>query len=233
MKMKDERIEKGSNALAAKLLPLMLVLQAIVLGGKLALGGWRFCLLDVIALAAGLGTAAVLLTAKGVWRADDDALREIRNACLSRAFGTMLMVLVVGEFVCTLADEANLLWYAPSIIVWLVPALIMTVLVIRRGLFQWGTKKAEKNGKARLAGSTAIGALFFGVMMGGEKCIVDGAFDPKGLLWVLGMGASWGILFYLMFTLMLKLGGKQADKAMEQAAPQEMEEGENVDEADA
>ena len=93
MKMKDERIEKGSNALAAKLLPLMLVLQAIVLGVKLALGGWRFCLLDVIALAAGLGTAAVLLTAKGVWRADDDALREIRNACLSRAFGTMLISL--------------------------------------------------------------------------------------------------------------------------------------------
>lgn len=215
--IRDERITRKTNSLAAKLLPLMLALQGIVLIGKLLLGGWRYCLLDVLALLVGGGLAAILLTVKGVWRAPDEALREIRDAQLSYAFSAMFAVLIFGEFVCVMVDEAHYAWYVPTVIVWFVPALILTVTVIRRGLYHWGGEKAEMSGKKRLAISTAIGALFFGIVMGAEDCFVNGAFEPKGLLTVFGMAAGWGVMFYLLMTLMLKLGGKQADKEVAEA----------------
>lgn len=215
--MQDERITRKTNALVAKLLPMMLALQGIVLIVKLLLGGWRYCLLDVLALLVGGGLAAILLTMKGVWRAGDEALREIRDSCLNSAFGAMFAVLILGEFICVMVDEAHFMWYAPTVIVWFVPALILTVTLIRRGLYHWGGEKAEKSGKKRLAVSTAIAALVFGIVMGAEKCFVDGAFEPKGLLTVFGMAVSWGVLFYLVMVLMLKLGGKQADKEVAEA----------------
>ena len=221
MKQTDERIEKSSNALAAKLLWVMVVLQVIVLLVKVCLGGAAYCLLDVVALAAGLGTAAVLMTIKGVWRAGDEILREIRTACLAKAFGYMLQTLVFGEFLLFIINPDDAMWYAPSIIVWSIPALVYTVLAVKNGLFQWGGKKAESTGKAKLAKSTALGALFFGIVMGGPECIKDGAFDPMGIVKIIGMGAMWGILFYLMFSAMLKLGEKQADKAVQETENEE------------
>lgn len=221
MKKMDERIEKSSNTLAAKLLWGMAVLQVIVLVVKVCLGGAAYCMLDALALAAGLGTAAVLLTVKGVWRAGDEILREIRSACLAKAFRAMLATLVVGEFLLIMLDPANGKWYALSLLVWPVPALIYTVLAVKNGLFQWGGKKAEKAGKAQLAKSTALGALLFGIIMGGSECIKDGAFDPMGIVKIIGMGAMWGVLFYLMFTVLLKLGEKRADKAVQEAEREE------------
>lgn len=215
--IRDERIAKQSNALAARLLPVMLGLEAIVLIVKLCLGGGTTCLLDGAALAVGAGLAAILLTVKGVWLAGDEAMREIRDTCLSQAFMTMFWLLIFGEFVCVMVDSGRILWYAPTILTWLIPALIITVLTVRRGLFTWGGRKAEANGQKRLAISTTIGALFFGIVMGADKCFVDGRFEPKGLLVVLGMAASWGVLFYLLMSLMLKVGGKQADKAVNAA----------------
>lgn len=215
--IRDERITRQTNALVARLLPLMLALQTIVLVVKLVLGGGMTCLLDAIALAVGAGLAAILLTVKGVWRAGDEALQEIRDTCLSGAFAAMFAVLISGEFVCVMIDDAHMAWYVPTVLVWFVPAAILTMQIIRRGLYHWGGRKAEQNGKKRLALSTAIAALFFGIVVGGEKCIVDGAFEPKGMLTVLGMAASWGVLFYLGMSLMLKVGGKQADKAVAEA----------------
>ena len=221
MKKTDERIEKRSNALAAKLLFVMLALQVIVLIVKVCLGGAAYCLLDGLALAVGLGTAAVLMTVKGVWRAGDEILREIRTACLAKAFGYMLQTLVFGEFLLFVINPDDVMWYAPSIIVWSIPALVYTVLAVKNGLFQWGGKKAESTGKAKLAKSTALGALFFGVVMGGPECIKDGAFDPVGIVKIIGMGAMWGILFYLMFSAMLRLGEKRADKEVQEAENEE------------
>lgn len=221
MKKTDERIEKRSNALAAKLLFVMLVLQVIVLIVKLCLGGAAYCLLDIVALAVGLGTAAVLMTVKGVWRAGDEILREIRAACLAKAFGYMLQTLVFGEFLLFIINPDDVMWYAPSIIVWSIPALVYTVLAVKNGLFQWGSKKAEATGKAKLARSTALGALFFGIVTGGPACIKDGAFDPMGIVKIIGMGAMWGILFYLMFAGLLKLGERRADKAVQEAENEE------------
>lgn len=215
--MRDERIEKRSNTLAAQMLPVMLALQLIVLVVKIALGGLAYCLLDSIALAVGGVFAAVMLTVKGVWRAEDEALRDIRDRVLSRAFLWMFVVLLVGELVCMLLDPDHILWYAPTLLVWFVPAFIYSSRMLHEGGLTWGGAKAEKKGKATLMRSTALGALFFGVVMGWDKCFVDGKFVPAGLLDVLGMAAGWGVLFYGLMVLVFMLGGKQADKLVEQA----------------
>ena len=169
----------------------------------------------------GAGKTTFIKVLMGVWRAGDEILREIRTACLAKAFGYMLQTLVFGEFLLFVINPDDVMWYAPSIIVWSIPALVYTVLAVKNGLFQWGGKKADSTGKAKLAKSTALGALFFGVVMGGPECIKDGAFDPVGIVKIIGMGAMWGILFYLMFSAMLRLGEKRADKEVQEAENEE------------
>lgn len=224
-KIADERITRESNALIATAFWMMLILQAGVLAAKLAMGAAvQVCILDMAVLAVGVIGLIVLRTVKGLWGAKDDALREIEQAGLSKIFGTMLWMMLLGELLLVFLDSANMLWYVPFFIVWGIPALYVTILSIRRGLMLWGSRKAESTGKSRLAKSTAVGALFFGLVMGGPDCFADGAFVPAGLLKVLGMGAMWGILFYLMMLGMIKLGEKKADQAVstaEEAANEE------------
>ena len=214
-KIADERITRESNALAATAFWMMLILQAGVLAAKLATGAnVLVCIQDIAVLAVGLIGLIVLRTVKGLWGTKDDALREIEQAGLSRVFGTMLWMMLLGELLLVFLDSANMWWYVPFFIVWGIPALYVTIQSIRKGLMLWGSRKAESTGKSRLAKSTAVGALFFGIVMGGPDCFANGAFVPSGLLKVLGMGAMWGILFYLMMLGMLKLGERKADKAV-------------------
>lgn len=214
-KIADERITRENNALIATAFWMMLILQAGVLIAKLAMGAaLRVCILDIAVLATGVIGLIVLRTTKGLWGAKDEALREIEQAGLSKIFGTMLWMMLLGELLLVLLDGENLRWYVPFFLVWGVPAVYVTIQSIRKGLMLWGGKKAESTGKTRLAKSTALGALFFGIVMGGPDCFVDGAFQISGLWRVLGMGATWGILFYLMMLGMLKLGEKKADKAV-------------------
>lgn len=214
-KIVDERITRESNKLTATAFWMMLVLQAAVLAAKLTMGApLQVCILDIAVLAAGFIGLIVLRTVKGLWGAKDDALREIEQAGLTKVFMVMFWMVILGEFLLVFLDSANMWWYVPFFIVWGIPALYVTIQSIRKGLMLWGSKKAESNGKSRLALKTAVGALFFGIVMGGPSCFADGAFVPAGLLKVLGMGASWGLLFYLMMLGMLKLGEKKADKAV-------------------
>ncbi len=214
-KIADERITRESNALIAVAFWMMLFLQAGVLAAKLAMGAAvRVCILDIAVLATGFIGLIVLRTVKGLWGAKDDALREIEQAGLSKIFGTMLWMMLLGELLLVFLDGENLRWYVPFFLVWCVPALYVTIQSIRKGLMLWGSKKAESTGKSRLAKSTALGALFFGIVMGGPDCFADGVFQISGLWKVLGMGAMWGILFYLMMLGMLKLGERKADQAV-------------------
>lgn len=224
-KIADERITRESNALLARAFWMMLLLQAGVLAAKFALGAAvRVCILDMAVFCVGFIGMIVLRTAKGLWGAKDEALREIEQAGLSKLFGTMLWMVILGELLLVFLDAGNLRWYAPFFIVWGIPAVYVTVQIIRKGLLLWGSKKAEATGKSRLALKTAVGALFFGVVMGGPDCFADGAFQVSGLWKVLGMGATWGILYYLLMLGMIKLGEKKADKAVAAAEEATYEE---------
>ncbi|MBQ8202270.1 MAG: hypothetical protein IJZ74_10960 [Clostridia bacterium] len=228
-KIVDERLARETNAMTARMYWLMLALQLSVLIVKLVLGaGLMQCILDLLVLAVGLGGMAILRTAKGLWGAKDEVLREIDDACLTKLFMAMFWLLVFGEFLLAFSDGRNLWWYAPYVLVWGLPAVVITVKSLRQGLLLWGGRQQEKAGKARLLKGTVLGAVFFGVVIGGPSCFKDGSFQPSGLVQVLMMGAVWGTLFYVMFSAMMKRGEKAADQAVAEAETRMDDAGEDA-----
>lgn len=114
-----------------------------------------------------------------------------------------------------------ILIYALYIPVWFIPALIMSICSIKSGLLLWGGNRRKQTGKKSLAKNTAIGALFFGVIMGFPEMFHDGQFHPAGLLWVFGMALSWGLLFYFSFCFLISQGEKKADKQAKEERTEE------------
>mgnify|MGYP000679565555 CR=1 FL=1 len=220
--IQDERLARQQNALAAVGYWMVMALQALMLVIKLLLGAsLRFCILDHAVLAVGAVGMVLVRTRNGLWGQKDEALREMEQAGLAKVFLVQFFLILIGEFLLFFLDEANLIWYLPYLPVWIIPALYVMIRGYRSGLYTYGTRKAEVHSKRQLLWRTAVGALFFGIVMGGPECIKDGAFNPAGLWQVIGMAATWGILFYLMFTALLKVGEKRADKAVQEAEHEE------------
>lgn len=217
-KIVDERVQKESNALLARLYWLALVLQTIVLVVKLCLGaGLIQWALDGIIILISLGVMAVMRTMKGLWGKKDEALRELDNSVLSTSFGTMLWGALLGSMLLVFGNgEENALWYAPTMLPVLTASGIYTVLASKRGLLLWGGEKSKGNAKQQLRKATTIGALFFGIVMGVQDCFSGGVFQVMGLVKILLMAAMWGLLFYGMMVLAINRGEKSADKAVEE-----------------
>ncbi len=129
-------------------------------------------------------------------KAKDDSLLDINRAIYTGAFMTCFYILVFGEFVLMFLYCEYILVYALYIPVLFIPALIMTVCSIKSGLLLWGGNGRKQKGKKSLVKSTAVGALFFGIVMGLPEMFHDGTFYPGGLLWVFGMALAWGLIFY-------------------------------------
>lgn len=214
----DERIQKDSHALLAVLCRVLLALQAAVLVIKVALGrepiAWA---LDAASLAAGLGVTVVLRSLRGLWRRGDEALREMDNAVLSTAYGTMLWVTLLGSLLMAFGEGTQLSWYAPCLALLLLTSLCYTVLAVKRGLILWGGAGARKDAKTRLRWSAALGALCYGAVMAAPDCFTQGAFQWRGLVKLVLMAAVWGGLFYALMVLLINRGEKAADKAAEEA----------------
>jgi len=87
-------------------------------------------------------------------------------------------------------------------------------IVLLMTLNLWGGEKAKKDGRIRLLKGTILGAAFFGIIMGGPDCFVDGAFQLSGLLEVIAMSAFWGLMFYWPMRWMIDRSEKAADKAV-------------------
>ena len=214
----DERIEKESNRLAAKMYYLMTVLTVAVLVVKL----WYkvpvyVYALELISLAASGIYALVSEWKYGILflKDKDEELLSIHHKVLSKAMMISFWIIIVGELLFIFIANKYMEWVELYFVVWGIPALITTFFSIKNGWIIWGTKKKEQDGKKELKKRTAIGALFFGIIMGFPMLFQDGAFHPEGLLWVFGMAAGWGIPFYLIFAGIMKVSEKMADKKAE------------------
>lgn len=217
-KIVDERVQKESNAVLARLYWAAMTLQVVVLVVKLCLGAeliqW---VLDGIIILLGLGVMIVMRSIRGLWGRMDEALREIDNSVLSTSFGTMLWVALLGSLLLMFGNgKGNALWYGPTILPVLIASGIYTVLAIKRGLLLWGGERNKGSAKPRLRKATTLGALFFGIVMGAPDCFNGGVFQIMGLVKILLMGAMWGLMFYGMMVLAINWGEKAADKAVEE-----------------
>lgn len=211
----DERIEKESNRLAAKMYYLMTVLTIALLILKL----WYKVPVYVYAL------ELISLVASGIYcivselkygilflKDKDEELLSIHHKVLTKAMMISFLIITIGELLFIFVAYEYLEWVELYFVVWGIPALISSFFAIKNGWLIWGTKKKEQDGKKELKKRTAIGALFFGIIMGFPMLFQEGAFHPEGLLWILGMAAGWGIPFYLIFAGIMKVSEKMADK---------------------
>ncbi|MCR5754564.1 MAG: hypothetical protein K6G30_07125 [Acetatifactor sp.] len=211
----DERIEKESNRLSAKMFYLISILMVASIIAKLYYKVPLYVYtLELISLAvSGIFCIVsewkhgiLLLTKK------DEALLSIHHKILAKAFTLSFEIIITGELLFLFVAKEYIKWLGLYLVIWGVPALLITYFSIKNGWFIWGTEKKEKDGKKELKKRTAMGALFFGVFMGFPMLFRGGMFHPEGLLWIFGMAAGWGIPFYLIFTGMMKIAERRADK---------------------
>lgn len=238
--IKDERIEKETNKLMTPMFYLVSagLLACLVL--KLVLQEpWYNFLLEILCLVPAWGYALVKRAQSGILviKEKDDALLSIRDAIHSKAFMISFWVIITGElfYMFAVTDFFNLdgiahpdaevltrenIWLLVYLVVWFVPALIVTVFTLKKGWLIWGSKKREVTGKKEFGKRVVIGSLFFGLIMGLPELIAHGIFYAKGWLMILGMAAMWGILFYFAMLGMIKLSEKNADKAVKEQEEQ-------------
>jgi len=223
-KSNDERIQKESNVITAKMFYLFTFLLAALLVGKLIMkAAPQFMVLEIICLAVSTIFILASKAKKGILlvRDKDDAIKDMNNEILAKAFSIDFFVIIFGELILIFMYPEDLIYVSFYFLAWIIPALVVSVYTIKKGWLLWGGKKQEQKGKKTLAKSTAVGALFFGIIMGWPMLIKDGTFNPMGILWILGIGAMWGIPFYFIFAGLIKLGEKRADKLVEEAESHE------------
>lgn len=211
----DERIEKESNRLSAKLYYLMSALTIVAIIVKMCYKVPVYVYgLELISLAVS-GVYAIASELKyGILflKDKDEELLSLHNKILAKAVMISFWIIIMGEFLFIFVIPGYIEWVELYFAVWGIPAIIHSVFAIKNGWLIWGTKKKEEDGKKNFGKRTVIGALFFGLVMGLPMLFQDGAFHPEGLLWVLGMAAGWGIPFYLIMMGLMKVSEKMADK---------------------
>lgn len=211
----EERIEKESNRILAKMYYLMNIVTIISIIAKLCynLPVYVYAL-EIISLA----TSCIFCVASELkydilfLKNKDEELLSIHYKILSKAMMISFWIIITGEFLFIFIANKYIKWTALYFAIWGIPALIITFFAIKNGWLIWGTKKKEKDGKKELAKRTAIGSIFFGAFMAFPMIFQDGTFHPEGLLWMFGMAVGWGIPFYLIFLGFMKLAENRADK---------------------
>ena len=211
----DERIEKESNHLSAKMFYVLTILTAALMLVKIIVAQPVIVYaVEIVTLLVGIGYYVTAEVKSGLWgvKECDEVLTTIHEKNLAKAMNAEFMVLIWGELIYMFVVKAYFLWLPAYFLVWMPPALIITIASIKNGWIIWGTKKREKEGKKDFKKRVAIGSLFYGIIVCGPRCFKDGAFQWKGLLFVAGAAAMWGILFYLIMSGMMKISEKKADK---------------------
>lgn len=222
----DERIQKESNRLNAKMFYLLTALVFGLLIVKLcAKAPLPVYLLEVITLVAGGIYFVAAEVKKGIFlvKDKDEVIKTLHEQNLSKAMYLEFSILVFGELVYLFLMIEYFYWLPAYFLVWLPPALIITIASIKNGWLIWGSKKREKEGKKDFKKRVVIGSIFYGVIVGWPFVFEDGVFKPEGILRILALAAMWGFLFYFIFIGMMKVAEKKADRKL-------LKEEENIEE---
>jgi len=219
-KLKDERVIAETNKILSPMYFLTVVLLILGAGIK-----WQFTkeitmyLLEILIFLITLGYLLIGLSVKGILfqKARDEHILRMKQGVISKCYGISLWILITGELILMFIFPESIGILSIYFVVWFIPAIIITIYVIRKGLLIWGGIEREKNGIRELKNRTCIGALFFGIIMGGPELIKDNRFNPWGILWIIGMAVSWGILFYFMMKLTISISEKKADEEVRKA----------------
>jgi len=222
-KVVDERIEKESNKLSAKMYALMLILTNACLIYKIVKGlPFYLYALEIIVELTMILYFLVKESKSGIlfMNKKDEAIQTLHEGVLAKAFNIAFNIVVDGEFLLMFGlliwAREYFFWVLSYLVIWVPAALIITVLSIKRGWFVWGSKKKEQEGTKAFGKRVVIGSLLYGCIMGVFFMIITGEFAVKYLVMMPVMAAMWGIPFYIIMLLLVKWGEKQADKKVEE-----------------
>lgn len=219
-KLRDERIINQTNKILSPMYFLTLVL--LILGACIK---WQFTkevamyILEILVIPITLGYMLIGLGVKGILleKARDEHILRMKQSVIAKCYGISFWILIIGEFILMLIFPENIDVLAIYVGTWFIPATIITIYVTKKGLFIWGGKERAKTGIKEFKKRTCIAALFFGIIMGAPHLIRDSRFNPWGILWIIAMAISWGILYYFMMKLMISISEKKADQEVRKA----------------
>lgn len=221
-KVVDERIEKESNKLSAKMYALMLVLTNACLIYKIVKGlPFYLYALEIIVELTMILYLLVKESQSGIlfMNKRDEATQTLHEGILANAFNLAFNIVIEGEFLVMFGlliwAREYFFWVLSYLLIWFPAALIITILSIKRGWFVWGTKKKEQEGKKNFGKKVVVGSLEYGCFMAVFFMIMKGEISLKLLALIPIMAAMWGIPFYFIMLFLMKKAEKQADKKVE------------------
>lgn len=215
----DERIKQESNQLCAKMFFVITLLTAVSLLVKLVCEvPFYVYVLEILALVASVSYVLISEMHKGILfvRKKDEGLKTLHEGVLTNAMYVSFWILIIGELLFFFFAGKYMLCVVSYFAIWLVPSLIITIISIKKGWMIWGTKKREVEGKKELKKRVVIGALAYGVIVGFPFVYKNGAFHAEGILWMMGLAAVWGVLFYILFAGFMKVAENRANKIVKE-----------------
>jgi hypothetical protein len=215
---KDERIRMETNRIASKLLflELGLVLAALVMKRFILQYPIKTCALEGIILFTSIlyYVGYTLYLQVPFKKSTDESIGILQEKILSYTFHLTMYLLVFGELLMAfmIEDVLQIVWYFPA---WLIPGSIYSFLIVKKGLFIWGTQKKKTDSLKRLKLSTVICSILHGLILSWDHIVVDGSFQPSGLKWALLLGVMFGFPFYFMMKMLVNKSEKRANKQIE------------------
>ena len=234
----DERIEKEANRFSGKLFYVMCALLVVSLVVKCCFDlPFYVYALEIVGLSAGVVCFLVQELRCGILfvTKKDEALSELHSKALTKAMMVQFYVLVIVGCIPVLVSDfyepfqRYFLWFMSYMLIVLPVSLVILIATLDKGWYAWGGKKREKSGKKNLAVRTVFASLFFGIFIeignGFKHVYREGVFYAEGVLWVVAIGALWGIIFYFVMLAMIKVSEKRADKQLKEAGVETDEQG--------
>ncbi|MCC5424158.1 DUF6773 family protein [Clostridium botulinum] len=221
-KLKDERIVKEANKVIAPMYVLILVLTCIGAIIKYIFFNQEISnyILELVATIGAMGYLIFIsiINHIPIFSSEDQCIRELQNKYRTYSFNICFWVYVFGEFILLLIQGEEFYKIVGFyFLIWFIPSIIITRKLIKKGLFVWGSKKREKNGMKSFRKHCILGSLFYGIFMKWDSVWKDGTFNPKGILYILGMAVFWGMPFYFIMKLLISNSEKNSDKELEEA----------------
>lgn len=234
----DERIEKESNQLIGKMFYAVcgLLLVSIAVKCYFDLPFYVYAL-EIISLFAGIACFVVREMKDGIlFIVNRDAiLKELHKEAQTKALLVQFWVMTMGQVIPMLLEhyvesiQQYFWWFASYMMILFPLSLIITVAMLKKGWLVWGSKKQEESGRKKLAVRAVFAGLFYGVMMevadGFENLYHDGAFHMEGVLWIVGLGAFFGVSVYFAMLGFIKISEKNANKRLKEAGAEVEEQG--------
>ncbi len=225
----DERIQKETNKLGAKLFYLLTVL--VIIGMVIQVieqAPFRGFYLQIVCLVAGIGFVVVQLIRKGIFlvKDKDEVLTSIHEETLSHGYYIETFILLFGELIVMFLEKEQPSWISLYFFEWVIPSLILSVSSIKKSWLQWGGKRRQVAGKKQMKKMCIPAGLLCGVLMIVMELptwLEDGEITLKEAVWIPYFMIAFAVMFYFVFGLMMDSGEKRANKSLEENEHEEMD----------